>query len=413
MFFPTVLLPRRTSRTVTGIFLILVLSVSSIARPSEAPPATAPFTGPWNLDQLKQTPNCTWGETTDLVREVYYDGEPYQGKPTRVFAYYGRPKEGNGPFPTMLLVHGGGGTAFAEWATLWAQRGYVALAMDLAGCGPERKRLADGGPNQSHTEKFAEFTDEAYGDMWTYHAIAAVIRGHSLLASLDEVDAKRIGVTGISWGGYLTSIVAGVDDRLKVAVPVYGCGFLQENSAWLSTFDTMTPALRDRWVRFFDPSRYLPGVRCPILFVNGTNDFAYPLDSYQKSYRSVPGQRKLCVTVRMPHSHPAGWRPIEIGLFVDSILKDGKPLPTLGPMKIEDDAVTASFESQTQIAGAQLHYTLDSGEWKTRNWTSAEAAIDGNAVTAQLPGQRPTVCFITIKDERGATVSTEHAALAD
>ena len=27
----------------------------------------------------------------------------------------------------------------------------------------------------------------------------------------------------------------------------------------------------------------------PILFVNGTNDFAYPLDSYQKSYRAVPG----------------------------------------------------------------------------------------------------------------------------
>jgi len=29
-------------------------------------------------------------------------------------------------------------------------------------------------------------------------------------------------VTGISWGGYLTCIVAGIDDRLKAAVPVYG-----------------------------------------------------------------------------------------------------------------------------------------------------------------------------------------------
>ena len=32
---------------------------------------------------------------------------------------------------------------------------------------------------------------------------------------------------------------------------------------------------------------YLAGVRCPILFLNGSNDFAYPLDSYQASYQLV------------------------------------------------------------------------------------------------------------------------------
>ncbi len=47
-----------------------------------------------------------------------------------------------------------------------------------------------------------------------------------------------------------------------------------------------------RWVENFDPSRYLPGRKMPVLFVNGTNDFAYPLDSYQKSYRAArdPGR---------------------------------------------------------------------------------------------------------------------------
>lgn len=413
MFSPAVSLPRLSSRTVIEIFLIFVVSTSSIAWSADERPTSAGFTGPWKLDQLKHTPSCTWGETTDLVREVYYEGEPHQGKPTRVFAYYGRPQEGKGPFPAMLLVHGGGGTAFAEWATLWAKRGYVALAMDLAGCGPDRKRLPDGGPNQSHNEKFAEFTDEAFEHMWTYHAIAAVIRGHSLLASLDEVDADRIGVTGISWGGYLTCIVAGVDDRLKVAVPVYGCGFLHENSAWLSILGEMPLALRDRWVRYFDPSRYLPAVRCPILFVNGTNDFAYPLDSYQKSYRAVPGHRELCVTVRMPHGHQAGWRPVEIGLFVDSILAEGKPLPQIGPIQVQKNTVSASFKSKVRIAAAQLHYTLDSGDWKKRNWTTEDAAMEGETVTAQLAGQRPLVCFLTIKDERGAVVSTEHVELAD
>ena len=97
-------------------------------------------------------------------------------------------------------------------------------------------------------------------------------------------------MTGISWGGYLTCIVAGVDNRFKAAVPVYGCGFLHENSAWLDRLAKMTPDQRDRWIELWDPSRYLPAVSMPILFVNGTNDFAYPLDSYMKSFDAVPGR---------------------------------------------------------------------------------------------------------------------------
>ena len=101
--------------------------------------------------------------------------------------------------------------------------------------GPTAKRLPDGGPEQDDEHKFRNFAESEANQMWTYHAVAAVVRGHSLLASRPEVDSSRIGITGISWGGYLTCIVAGIDDRLKVAVPVYGCGFLHEDSAWLPT----------------------------------------------------------------------------------------------------------------------------------------------------------------------------------
>ena len=114
------------------------------------------FTGPWDLKALKQPPKATWGKTSGLVREVYYEGEPLGGKATRVFAYYAHPKEGKGPFPGMVLLHGGGGQAFAEWATLWAERGYAALAMDLAGHGPDRVRLPDGAPDQDDGVKFRE-----------------------------------------------------------------------------------------------------------------------------------------------------------------------------------------------------------------------------------------------------------------
>jgi len=143
----------------------------------------AQFTGPWNMAELKRAPKAEWGAKSNLTQEVYYEGEPFQGKPTRVFAYLGGP-EGKGPFPAMLLVHGGGGQAFANWAQMWAERGYVALAMDTAGNGPGKVRLPDGGPDQTDAYKFRPFTEADVKDMWTYHAVAAVLRGHSLLASL-------------------------------------------------------------------------------------------------------------------------------------------------------------------------------------------------------------------------------------
>jgi hypothetical protein len=62
--------------------------------------------------------------------------------------------------------------------------------------------------------------------------VTAALNAHSLLAAHPAVDADRIGLTGISWGGYMTCVVAGVDPRYKFAVPVYGCGFLALNSAW-------------------------------------------------------------------------------------------------------------------------------------------------------------------------------------
>jgi hypothetical protein len=69
----------------------------------------------------------------------------------------------------------------------------------------------------------------------------------------------------------------------------------------------------------------------PMLFVNGTNDFAYPLDSYQRSYRLVKN-RNLCIMVNMPHGHPQGWAPKEIGLFVDHHLRAEKRYSVSTPL---------------------------------------------------------------------------------
>jgi dienelactone hydrolase len=389
-----------------GCVGLLLLRAGSTGRGAD-PPRADRFTGPWDLTALRRAPKVTEVKQDGTITALYYVGEPYRGQPTRVFAYLARPAKGEGKLPAMVLVHGGGGTAFKQWAELWAKRGYVALAMDLAGHGPGRQRLPDGGPDQDDK---ARFEADAAKDHWSYHAVANAVRGVSLLASLPEVDPGRIGITGISWGGYLTCIVAGLDDRLKVAVPVYGCGFLHENSAWLPILEKMPQERRKRWVEHFDPSRYVRRAKMSVLFVNWTNDFAYPLDSYQKTYRLVK-DRQLCVKVNMPHGHPAGWAPVEIGLFADQHLRGGTPLPKVEPVKRDGKKVKVRFRSAVSVTGAALHFTADTGPWSKRKWQTQPARVDGDRVVADLPAARPLVYFVTVTDRRQATVSTEHEVL--
>lgn len=144
----------------------------------------------------------------------------------------------------------------------------------------------------------------------------------------------------------------------------------------------------------------------PIMFVNGTNDFAYPLDSYMKSFDSVPGQKQLCVTVNMPHGHRAGWAPNEIGLFVDQHLRETKSLPVLGDVVVKYGQASLRWKGPLKLTSATMHHTTDTTEINTRDWTSTRATIEGQDVTASAPPEDATAWFFTVQDERGATVSS-------
>lgn len=402
--------------------LLLILGAGLLAGAAGAAERRSD-TGPWDVKALQKKPQYEIGapETVEekgpdgtvkvRLHPLYYEGEPWMGKPTRVFAYYARPDTAEGKLPAVVLVHGGGGAAFSQWARLWAARGYAALAMDLSGKGPERAPLADGGPDQGDEWKFRRLKD-GVKNAWSYHAVAAVIRGTSVLRSLPQVDPKRLAITGISWGGYLTSIAMSLDNRFKAAVPVYGCGFLHENSVWLPIFAQLPENERKQWVESFDPSRYLERCKTPVLWMNGTNDFAYPLDSYQKSYRQTKGPRSLCVTVKMPHGHEAGWARPEIHRFIDSVIGRGEtdPLPSVSPPAVQDRKVKVAYDAETVLRKAEIHWTTDLDKpWQQREWKTAPASVVGlHEVEAALP-KGPAVYFLTLTDTRGAVVSTEHA----
>lgn len=393
--------------------------------------AAAEQVGPWNLTELYQAPAMKWVKQDSPIQQLTYTGEVYQDHPTEVFAFYASPitlgeAKAGAKFPGVVLIHGGGGTAFAEWVHLWAKRGYAAIAMDLSGRRPPdpvydsktgapmghqsdaalRTRLPKGGPEHGHAEKFDSIGGTTSDD-WPFHAAASVIRAHSLLRSFPEVDAEHTAVTGISWGGYTTCLVASLDSRFKAAVPVYGCGFLFEGESVQRPSIDKLGDRREAWIREYDPSSLLPRCRVPILFVNGTNDLHYTLDSYQKSFDRVPGNSKqMRIEVNMRHGHPPGWAPKEIGLFVDSFCRAGKALPVPAKPEIKGDQVSVSFQSAVPVKSAALHYTSDTGLRAKRTWKSSPAQISGNVITAPKPPPEANTWFVSLTDERGAMVST-------
>jgi dienelactone hydrolase len=385
--------------------------------------------GPWNLDALKnKVPKVTWIDQTKPIHSLTYEGEKYQDHETEIFAFYASPitlgvANPGSTFPGIVCIHGGGGTAFAEWVQLWAKRGYAAIAMDLNGSRPPepifdtqglatgnghrgvRVRLSKGGPAHGPLEKFNSIGGDTSDD-WPFHAAAGVIRAHTLLRSFPEVEAAHTAVTGISWGGYTTCLVASLDDRFKAAVPVYGCGFLHEGE---SVQKPSIDKLGDRkaaWVKEYDPGSLLPRCHVPIFFVNGTNDVHYVLDSYMKSYAVVPGEKQMRIQVNMPHGHQPGWAPNEIGLFIDSKCRGGKALPVPSEPVIKGEHVEVICKTVTTLQSAAMNYTTDAGPRSKRKWITTPATISGDIVTASKPPVAANTWFISITDERGAMVTT-------
>ena len=387
----------------------LALSLAGLAQAETPGPMTLP---PETLKVPK-----TWeapGFKAEGMEALFYEGMPYKGKPTRVFAWIGIPEVKPGTkVPGIVLVHGGGGTAFEDWVKLWVGRGYAAIAMDTCGTVP-RGTYGKWEPHEHSGPRGNSFdgSNEAKEDQWPYHAVSDVILAHSLLRSRPEVDADRIGLTGISWGGYLTCISSGLDERFKFAVPVYGCGFLGNNSAWKAELDKLGDR-GQRWLAMWDPSHYLPAGKMPKLWLNGTNDNAYPMDSHLKSVRVAGGESTLCIRIRMVHGHYGpGENPDEIRVFANSILKGGHPLARVTETGTEGSSTWAKFKAVDPIVKAELILTKDRNTWNKREWSSLPAKVeaDGSTVRAEIPAGT-TAYYLNLLDAEGHVVSTEFKAI--
>lgn len=372
----------------------------------------------WNIPQLKQTPSYHWlNSDTTKVRELIFNGQAYDKFPrTQVFAYYATPgtlsgdKSKDHDLPAIVLIHGGGGYAFKEWVTQWANRGYAAISMDLSGNGVDAKALPEGGPSQDPVVKFTSI-DSTTDKQWVYHSVCNVILAHSLILSFKEVDTAKTAVTGISWGGFLTCIVAGLDDRFKAAVPVYGCGFIYKPGGYFyaKDFGTMTMEQKKKWADRYDPSHYIGKAKIPFLWVTGTDDPFYPPDCLSSTYNLVRKYSSYRITTAMTHGHPQGCAPKEIGEFVDQNLFHSIPLPFIKSVRSDGRRVKARIRSKLKLTAASISYTTDTVlPYSSRRWHTIETLLkNGKLVAPPLP-PATTVWLINVTDSGGSTISSSY-----
>lgn len=322
------------------------------------------------------------------LRPVYFQALPYRGKPTRVFAWLGLPEKRTGKVPGIVLVHGGGGTAFAEWVKLWNEQGFAAISIAAEGQTDVREtakgwqRHEWAGPARAGIYGDSR---EPLKDQWMFHAVADTILANSLLRSLPEVDADKIGVMGVSWGGVITSTAMGIDGRFAFAIPVYGCGHLSgaENQYGRALGDQAL--YREVW----DPAVRLNRAKMPALWLSWPQDQHFPLDCQAASYRAAPGPRMVSLIPGMGHGHGPAWKRPESYAFAQSIVDAGSPWCRQLGASAGDGRVEATFSSARTFERAMLVSTTDTGITGARNWIESPAALtqngDGWTTSAPLP----------------------------
>ncbi|MFC7337751.1 acetylxylan esterase [Haloferula chungangensis] len=337
-------------------------------------------------------------EATGTVKPIYFEALDWKGSPTKVFAWLGLPKNTADPVPGIVLVHGGGGTAFKNWVELWNQQGFAAISIAVEGqtdvkTGKSWNRHSWAGPSRNGI--YGD-SDEALKDQWMYHAVADTVLANSLLRSLPEVDAEKVGVMGISWGGVITSTVMGIDDRFAFAIPVYGCG----NLATAGNQYGRALGNNALYQKVWDPMIRLADARMPSLWFSWPGDQHFPLDLHAGCYQAAKGPHLVSLIPGMGHGHGAGWRKPDSYAFAKSIVADGKPWCEQTGISLDDGNARVEFRSKKPFEKALLVTTSDSGITGGREWqeSPAELSKDGDTwvVTATLP-EKTTAWFVNLK----------------
>lgn len=304
-----------------------------------------------------------------------------------------------------MLVHGGGGHAFAEWVKIWQKRGYAAIAMETTGWYPDDAHkgfVFSECPDTFHNIGFKREENGEYisgpendglktGDLplyeqWMIHAIADTILAHSILKKDCRIDPKRIGITGVSWGGIITSLAMCYDPDYAFAIPVYGSAYLEKS---LSVMKKVFCTLDDEDYRI--ATKRIRKISFPVLWLCWNRDLNFDIIPNSLSYLDTANARaKLSVKNGIEHGHIVAWNQPESYRFADSIVKAGTPLPTVEKQpsgKNIDFMIRKSGKEELQCTVYYLTEAMayDEHSQMINEWHTAPAVLRNNRITAILP----------------------------
>lgn len=315
------------------------------------------------------------------VQVLRYTSEIWEGKPIRVLGMYGRPK-GEGKFPAILHFHGGGQTASALDIAECVKRGYACFSFDWTGPKLDRTEVTEWPASiKTHFEP-----DRANK---LYHAVIAGRRGITFLEGRPEVDASRIGEYGISWGGYCTWLLNGTDTRLKVCVPVYGCGDVLVEERRKETVGSNLGDRLEDWMCNFEPLRYGPTQHAPLLYVNGANDFFGWVTAGRDMLQACKVPTRQVYTPGINHGVGPEASAAAYA-WLAHYLQGGPALPASPSMEVrmgaggEPEAVV-TVDRESAVVAVRIDYSIGDAASPGRCWRRVDARKVGNRWFAPLP----------------------------
>jgi dienelactone hydrolase len=404
------------------------------------------------------------GKAPEILREIPSNDIPPENITVRrvvfrsrdeseIFALIATPKA-PGKHPGILVLHGGGGSAEVDKAMAWAQRGYVAVAPDMPGIADPKKLTITTG--KWSALKYGEGRWVAEPDASasiTFDAVLSAMKSLYLLRAQPEVDTTRIGVVGISWGGYMTTMVCGLaGDQVRAGFALYGCGFFDRGSAQRTeAFDPKLPRTsmtrmpveeRERWLQHLDAGRRASGMKAAFFHAAAANDFFGWPQAVQATLDAIPSERNhvfapnanhkiplpggsvfdtkaapaFTPTAFQPYPTPSGskanWLAMEVPYFDYYLKEQGEPFPKVSVQKSTNLRLARfSVTAPHPISKAEVYWAkatpaeLTVEDVKNREWTALPANKGKeNNYEATLPVEAAD-WFAVVSDERPVSVS--------
>ncbi len=198
------------------------------------------------------------------------------------------------PVPVILNVHGGPhaqfSNAFTHELQLYAARGYALLFINPRGS------VGYGG-------QFSQQVSRAWGEADTPDFLAAL----DAALELGGLDATRVGLTGGSYGGFITNWILGHSDRFKVGVTDRSiCNMTSMYGTDDISLVELDPELGTPWGnadRYWElsPLKYVANVIAPMLIIHSENDFRCPMEQAEQWYIALKRLRQTVKFIRFPN----------------------------------------------------------------------------------------------------------------